>query len=147
MDKKIGRRYGRRVRIATIVCARKHTVTPGTVCPGAIYVVYTIYNPTNNGVYIKYLTKSQIINQPHPRLYVFQNVTAHYVAPPLFVYKEYVLLPTILITYNISSKPSPSIPPLCGDTPFCAFGYEIIDFYLTRKKTGRRYGRCVRIYI
>ena len=28
-----------------------------------------------------------------------------------------------------------------GDTPFCAFGYEIIDFYLTRKKTGRRYGQ------
>ena len=101
MDKKIGRRYGRRVRIATIVCARKHTVTPGTVCPSAIYVVYTIYNPTNNGVYIKYLTKSQIINQPHPRLYVFQNVTAHYVAPPIFVYKEYVLLPTTLSQENI----------------------------------------------
>ena len=33
-----------------------------------------------------------------------------------------------------------SIFPLGGDTPFCAFGYEIIDFYLTRKKTGRRYG-------
>ena len=30
-----------------------------------------------------------------------------------------------------------------GDTPFCAFGYEIIDFYLTRKKTGRRYVRCL----
>ena len=57
MDKKIGRRYGRRVRIATIVCARKHTVTPGTVCPSAIYVVYTIYNPTNNGVYIEYRNK------------------------------------------------------------------------------------------
>ena len=28
-----------------------------------------------------------------------------------------------------------------GDTPFCAFGYEIIDFYLTRKKTVRRYLR------
>ena len=37
-----------------------------------------------------------------------------------------------------------SIFPLGGDTPFCAFGYEIIDFYLTRKKTGRRYGRQLR---
>ena len=44
--------------------------------------------------------------------------------------------------YNIS-KISPTIFPLGGDTPFCAFGYEIIDFYLTRKKTGRRYGRCL----
>ncbi len=38
------------------------------------------------------------------------------------------------------SKYSPTRSPFfCGDTPFCAFGYEIIDFYLTRKKTGRRY--------
>ena len=29
-------------------------VTAGTVCPAAIYVVYAIYNPTNNGVFIKY---------------------------------------------------------------------------------------------
>ena len=42
-------------------------------------------------------------------------------------------------------KYSPPILPLGGDTPFCAFGYEIEDFYLTRKKTGRRYLRRVRI--
>ena len=28
----------------------------------------------------------------------------------------------------------PPIFPLCGDTPFCAFGNEIEDFYFTRKK-------------
>ena len=38
------------------------------------------------------------------------------------------------------------ILPICGDTPFCAFGNEIKDFYLTRKKTGRRYLRRLRIY-
>ena len=31
-------------------------ITAGTVCPAAIFVVYTIYNPTNNGGYIKYRT-------------------------------------------------------------------------------------------
>ena len=40
-----------------------------------------------------------------------------------------------------------NISPLGGDTPFCAFGYEIIDFYLTRKKTGRRYGLRLFNYI
>ena len=34
------------------------------------------------------------------------------------------------------SKYAPHILPLGGDTPFYAFGYEIEDFYLTRKKTG-----------
>ena len=33
------------------------SVTTGSVNPAAIYVVYTIYNSTNNGVYIKYITK------------------------------------------------------------------------------------------
>ena len=36
------------------------SVTAGTVCPAAIYVVRTIYNPTNNVVPIKYLTKNLI---------------------------------------------------------------------------------------
>ena len=57
------------------------------------------------------------------------------------------------------SKYAPHILPLGGDTPFYAFGYEIEDFYLTRKKTGRRYGQllkfvlqfhsygCVRFYL
>ena len=34
------------------------SVTAGTVCPAAIYVVRTIYNPTNNVVPIKYLHHS-----------------------------------------------------------------------------------------
>ena len=42
-------------------------------------------------------------------------------------------------------KYPPPILPFGGDTPFCAFGYEIEDFYLTRKKTGRRYVRLVRL--
>ena len=84
-----------------------------------------------------------------------QNVTVHYVAPPIFVFFKYVILPTTLCLYNIEtktqtifkstyhyvfSKYAPHILPLVGDTPFYAFGYEIEDFYLTRKKTGRRYG-------
>ncbi len=44
--------------------------------------------------------------------------------------------------YYISS----AILHLGGDTPFYAFGYEIEDFYLTRKKTGRRYVRRVYVY-
>ena len=64
--------------------------------PAAIYVVRTIYIPTNNAVSIKYLTKNLIPNG--------------------------------------------------GDTPFYAFGYEIEDFYLTRKKNGRRYVRRVYVY-
>ena len=34
----------------------------------------------------------------------------------------------------------------CGDTPFYAFGYEIKDFFLIRKKTGRRYGAIATSY-
>ena len=37
---------------------------------------------------------------------------------PFLCFFEYVLLPTTLITYNISPKPSPNIFPLGGDTPF-----------------------------
>ncbi len=33
----------------------------------------------------------------------------------------------------------------CGDTPFYAFENEIKDFFLTRKKTGRRYGSACNI--
>ena len=72
------------------------SVTAGTVCPAAIYVVRTIYTPTNPVVSIQYLTKNLIPNG--------------------------------------------------GDTPFYAFGYEIEDFYLTRKKTGRRYVRRMHVY-
>ncbi len=43
--------------IFLIVYAFESIVAPGTVCPGAIYVVFRIYNPTNNVVYIKYRTK------------------------------------------------------------------------------------------
>ena len=37
-------------------------------------------------------------------LYVSQNVTAHYIAPPIFVYMEYVSLPTTLCIYNIEPQ-------------------------------------------
>ena len=41
----------------------------------------------------------------------------------------------------------PQIFPLGGDTPFYAFGYEIKDFYLTRKKTvAATDGVCVSIH-
>ena len=81
------------------------SVTAGTVCPAAIYHDCVIYNPTNNAVSIKYLAqKPHTIFRPIFALYVFQNVTAHYVAPPIFVYAEYVLLPTTLCLYNIEPK-------------------------------------------
>ena len=32
-------------------------VAPGTVCPGAIYNAPTIYSPTNNVVFIQFVTK------------------------------------------------------------------------------------------
>ena len=51
----------RRVRIVAIVYAYVRVVTAGTVCPAAIYVVRTIYNPTNNDVPIKYLHHSSHI--------------------------------------------------------------------------------------
>ena len=54
--------------------------------------------------------------------------------------KTPIQFPHIYSQYNLS-KISPPIFPLGGDTPFFAFGYEIKDFYLTRKNTGRRYGR------
>ena len=33
------------------------SVTAGTVCPAAIYVVRTIYTPTNNVVFKQYIPK------------------------------------------------------------------------------------------
>ena len=50
-----------------------------------------------------------------------------------------------IFAQHVSLFPLP-IFSLCGDTPFYAFGYEIEDFYLTRKKTGRRYVRRVYVY-
>ena len=38
------------------------------------------------------------------------------------------------IIIKLSSFITPQIFPLGGDTPFCAFGYEIKYFYLTCKK-------------
>ena len=79
-----------------IFATNAYVICNGGSHPAAIYVVRTIYTPTNNVVPIQYLTKNLI--------------------------------------------------PLCGDTLFYAFGYEIEDFYLTRKKTGRRYVRRVYVY-
>ena len=51
------------------------------------------------------------------------------------------LKPYFKLTHHyVFAKYTPHILPFGGDTPFYAFGYEIEDFYLTRKKTGRRYG-------
>ena len=102
-----------------------------------------INNPTNNGLFTKYRTKKY-------QFRCYDNIQ-----PPVFLWNIKPKTP-----YNISSKPleqfytssiivyfqnPPPILPLGGDTPFCAFGYEIEDFYLTRKKTGRRYLRRIRI--
>ena len=108
-------------------------------------------------------TKSKISTSPAKKLFAamggvhasihFYNLASASVARrfcessrPFLCFFEYVLLPTTLITYNISPKPSPNIFLIGGETPFYAFGHEIEDFYLTRKKTGRRYGRRVCIY-
>ncbi len=78
-----------------IFATNAYVICNGGSHPAAIYVVRTIYTPTNNVVPIQY----------HPK----------------------------------------NLIPNGGDTPFYAFGYEIEDFYLTRKKTGRRYVRRMRI--
>ena len=62
--------------------------------------------------------------------------------PPIFVYAEYVLLPTTLCQYNISPKPSPSFAAI---RLFISSHDEIADFCSMYKKTGRRYGK--RVYI
>ena len=49
-----------------VVYIRKRTVTPGTVCPGAIYHARAIYNPTNNAVPIKYRNQTPM---QFPNLY------------------------------------------------------------------------------
>ena len=76
MDKKTGRRYGKRIRISTKIItftfktmflfshlymrvyasvAGLHTLwRKEQRCPSAIFVVYTLYTPTNNADYIKY---------------------------------------------------------------------------------------------
>lgn len=69
---------------------------------------------------------------------VSQNVTAHYVAPPIFEFLEYVSPPTTLCQYNISPKSYPNIPFFCGDTLFSALNYKMIDFYFVHRKPGRR---------
>ena len=65
---KISVRWIKKLVAATCgVCVSIHlynlaivTVTAGTVCPAAIYVVRTIYNPTNNVVPIQYLPQNPI---------------------------------------------------------------------------------------
>ena len=61
------------------------------------------------------------------------------------VFIKYINLKPFIIYksthYFMFSKFLPSLLPLGGDTPFYAFGNEIKDFFLTRKKTGRRYER------
>ncbi len=60
-------------------------------------------------------------------------------APPYMTFKPFTSPPTTMCQYSISPNPNP----IGGDTPFYAFGYKIKDFYLTRKKTGRRYRRHI----
>ena len=121
------------------LCASQN-VTAGTVCPAAHFCVFGICIITNNAEHIK-----NINHKPFPiykhifALYVSRNVTAHYVAPPYMTFKPFTSPPTTMCQYSISPNPNP----IGGDTPFYAFGYEIKDFYLTRKKTGRRYRRHI----
>ena len=141
MDKKTGRRYGRRLCIYTFlypcnrVCngghcvARRPFLCMEYVFPTTTMCLLNIF-PQNP---LPFINISSLCTFPKP-------VASGRFPTPIFAYMEYVFPPTTLITYNFSPKPSPPIFPFGGDTPFCAFGYEIIDFYLTRKKTGRRYG-------
>ena len=85
------------------------SVTAGTVCPAAIYVVCTIYNPTNNDVFKQYhphtsppLSFIHLYSPQTPML----SVTAGHIPPPIFVYIKYVYSPTTLCLYNISTKTS-----------------------------------------
>ena len=106
--------------------------TAGTLCPAAIYAVYTIYNTTNNAAPIKYLPqKISPTNIPTPKRFPILYIRNRDVArrfcevlpvpnrakkkslisflstgrvTPIFVYIEYVLLPTTEIINYLSQK-------------------------------------------
>ena len=74
----------------------------------AIYNIIVIYNPTNNVVYVKYINHKPFPIYKHIfALYVFQNVTAHYVAPPYITPLQFTTPPTTVCIYNI--EPTPQI--------------------------------------
>ena len=124
--------------------------------PRAHFCVREICVYTNNAVPIKYITKKyhrQIFFTPKKPLIVRlrnRDVApgtvcpgAHFCVRKICIYTNNAVLIKYLpktqiqfahpySQYNIS-KISPTIFPLGGDTPFCAFGYEIKDFYLTQK--------------
>ena len=100
------------------------SVTAGTLCPAAIYAVYTIYNTTNNAAPIKYLPqKISSTNIPTPKRFPILYIRNRDVArrfcevlpvpnrakkkslisflstgrvAPIFVYVEYVFSPTTM---------------------------------------------------
>ena len=76
-------------------------------------------------------------------MYVFASVTAGSVNPAaIYVVRTIHTSTNNVVFIKYKTK---TLIPIGGDTLFYAFGYEIEDFYLTRKKTGRRYVRRVRI--
>ena len=117
MDKKTGRRYLRRVRIYT-----------------SIHLQTFVLSVTVGSV----------------------NPAAHFCVREICIFtNNFVSIKYLHQTSNqkiyhthhcVSSKFFTPIIRFGGDTPFYAFGYEIEDFYLTRKKTGRRYVRRMHVY-
>ena len=109
-------------------------VTAGSVNPAAIYVVSTIYNPTNNVVPIKYRTKipNHIYNPPinvcSPERNGASHCAAHFCVYKICIntnnvvtikYRNQNLKPYLQHTHQcVSSKFILPILPLGGDTPF-----------------------------
>ena len=121
------------------------SVTAGSANPAANFCVCGICIITNNVVFIKYKTKTIIpFIHPYSPQTLVPSVTAGTVCPAAIYVVRTIYTPTnndVLIKYLTKN-----LIPNGGDTPFYAFGYEIEDFYLTRKKTGRRYVRRVYVY-
>ena len=55
------------------------SVTAGTVCPAAIYVVRTIYNHTNNAVFKQYIPKKNAFT--FIKIFCFYNCICIYTHP------------------------------------------------------------------
>ena len=84
------------------------SVTAGSVNPAAIYVVRTIYIPTNNDGPIQYHPRTSpplsFIHLYSPQTLV-PSVTAHYIPPPYMSFVQFTPPPTTMCLYNIFTKP------------------------------------------
>ena len=70
------------------------SVTAGSVNPAAIYVVRTIYIPTNNVVPMQYLPQNlihihKIIFLLQLYMYVYASVTSHHIATPYMSFVQF----------------------------------------------------------